>query len=157
MARGRHPKHPEIRRLDGNPGKRPIPEVVIVPQGEAFIPDHLDENARACAELIIGRMPPGLYTAADSYMIAAFATAWSLHRQASLMLRGQELVTQGSKRPQRNPLLQIINTQARLMATLGARLGVDPIARIGLELPEERPPSKFEGLLGLYPKPRFQS
>ena len=34
------------------------------------------------------------------------------------------------------------------MATIGSRLGLNPAARIGLNVSEERPRSKFEGLLG---------
>jgi phage terminase small subunit len=49
---------------------------------------------------------------------------------------------------QLNPWLRILNHQAMLMASLGDRLGLSPKARASLHMPEDRPASKFDGLLG---------
>lgn len=51
MARPR--KSPQERTLDGNPGRRPIPIEVFVPEGAPFVPEHLSDDAAACAEQII--------------------------------------------------------------------------------------------------------
>jgi phage terminase small subunit len=47
-----------------------------------------------------------------------------------------------------NPWLRILNQQVTLMASLGDRLGLNPKARASLHMPEDRPASKFDGLLG---------
>jgi P27 family predicted phage terminase small subunit len=146
---GRHKRLPELKRLEGNPGKRPIEDLLIVPDGTAFAPEHLDDDATACLELIRGQMPPNVYASVDSFALSAFATAWAIHKRASLALQGEELVVEGAKGGQvKNPLVDIINSQGRLMVSLGARLGLDPVARLGLKMPPERQRSKFDGLLG---------
>jgi P27 family predicted phage terminase small subunit len=150
MPRGRHPKDPEIRRLEGNPGKRPIKQPPIKPEGEPFGFDNLSEDAQACMEVIWASLPPSVLTRPDSYLIAAYATAWAAHKQASAALRDQALVVKGSRGTETaNPLLRIVNGQARLMASLGARLGLDPASRMAIRVPDaEDPPSEFESLLG---------
>jgi P27 family predicted phage terminase small subunit len=151
MPRGRHPKHPEIRRLEGNPGKRPIGQPPIAPGGAPFGFDHLSGDAKACMEVIWASLPPGVLTRPDSYLIAAYATAWAAHKRASIALRDhQSLVVKGSRATgTASPLLRIINSQARLMASLGARLGLDPASRMAIRVPDAtEPPSKFESLLG---------
>jgi P27 family predicted phage terminase small subunit len=149
MPRGRPPKHPEIRRLEGNPGHRPIPEPVFVPSDAPWVPEHLSDDAQACMDVIQRSMPPGTYAACDTYMLSAFATAWSVHKRAVEALQREPLVVKGSKGGQvRSPWLAIASDQARLMASLGARLYLDPVSRLGLRPPAERLRSKFEGLLG---------
>jgi P27 family predicted phage terminase small subunit len=150
MPRGRHPKHPEIRRLEGNPGKRPITQPPIKPEGEPIRFNHLCGDAQACMEVISASLPPGVLTRPDSYLVAAYATAWAAHKQASMALREQALLVKGSRGTgTANPLLRIVNSQARLTASLGARLGLDPASRMAIRVPDaEEPPSKFQSLLG---------
>jgi len=150
MPQGRHPKNPEIRRLEGNPGKRPIKQPPIKPEGEPFGFDNLSEDAQACMEVIWASLPPGVLTRPDSYLIAAYATAWAVHKRASTALRDQSLVLKGARGTgTTNPHLRIMNSQARLMASLGARLGVDPVSRMAIRVPDEKETSsKFDGLLG---------
>ena len=47
----------------------------------------------------------------------------------------------------KNPLVDIVNAQARVMASLGARLYLDPVSRLALQAPTEKMPSKFGDLL----------
>ena len=96
-------------------------------------------------------MPPGFFAAADTFALAAFAEAWALHKRAAHEIASPDFKcvvksARGAGRP--NPWLRIANQQAALMAMLGDRLGLNPKARAGLHLPQEKPPSKFEGLLG---------
>jgi P27 family predicted phage terminase small subunit len=147
---GRYKKHPELRRIEGNPSKRAIDELLIVPDGDPIPPDHLSDNATAAFGMIVRSMPPGVYSVVDSFLLAAFAEAWSIHKQASIALQGQPLVVQGAKGGQvENPLLRIVNAQAKIMVSLGGRLGLDPAARLNLSIADERRPrSKFDDLLG---------
>jgi phage terminase small subunit len=54
---------------------------------------------------------------------------------------------------QLNPWLRVLNQEAMLVASLGDRLGLSPKARATLHIPEDRPPSKFDGLLGPRARP----
>ena len=147
---GRHKKHPELKRLDGNPGRRPFDDLRIVAEGEPLCPDHLSDDATICFEAIVRSMPPGVYSRVDTYVLAAFAEAWSLHKRAVEAMNGQQsLIVKGKNGSSRNPLATIVAVQARLMVTLGNQLGLSPAARMSLGVPEQpRPKSKFEGLLG---------
>jgi P27 family predicted phage terminase small subunit len=148
-TRGPRPELPELKSLKGNPGKRKIEPAGVVALGEPFTADHLHSDAKACVELIRQVMPPGIYRRADSLILASFATAWALHKKAVEQLRATgEYVIEGARGPQPGPWVKILNDQAKLMASLGDRLGLDPKSRAGLKLPDEKPKSKFDGLVG---------
>jgi P27 family predicted phage terminase small subunit len=123
---------------------------VVEALGDVFVPSHLDQAAKECVEVIQKAMPPSVYAGADSFLLAAFATAWSLHRQAVMEIGKpdfEHVVKSARGGRQVNPWLRIVNQQAMLMASLGDRLGLNPKARASLHMPEDRPPSKFAGLL----------
>ncbi|WP_246389001.1 phage terminase small subunit P27 family [Microvirga mediterraneensis] len=149
-ARGPKKKLAEIARLEGNPGKRKIQESTVKASGAPFIPDYLDEDARACAEVILQSMPPELYTKADSGLIADYATAWSIKKQAVARLAAEGLTVTGSQgQDVKHPCINIISEMMRLNMAQGDRLGLDPKARQALQLKaDEKPKSKFEGLIG---------
>jgi hypothetical protein len=72
-----------IRRLEGNPGRRPIEESGIEAQGSPFIPEHLPDDARGVIEVIRQSMPSSIYSALDSFLLAAFGMAWAIHKRAA--------------------------------------------------------------------------
>lgn len=149
--RGPRPKLPEIARLEGNPGKRPIVDSGIDALGEPFVPEHLHDDAQACMEVIKASMPPSVYSALDTYALAAFATAWAVHKRAAHEMNNpgfEWTVVTASGSLQPSPWIKIANSQAALLASLGDRLGLNPKARAALKLPDEKPRSKFDGLLG---------
>jgi phage terminase small subunit len=138
--------------LEGNPGKRPISNPVVDASADVFVPTHLDSAATQCIEAIRASMPPGVYSQADTFMLAAFATAWSLHRRAIMEIGKpdfEHVVKSARGGSQMNPWLRILNAQALLMGSLGDRLGLNPKSRATLHMSEERPASKFDGLLGI--------
>ena len=72
--------------------------------GEPFIPEHLCDNARGCIATIRLSMPARVYSALDSFILSAFATAWALHKRAALEIANPDFtVIVKSKRgsPQR--------------------------------------------------------
>ena len=123
----------------------------------AVHPEHLSDNARGCIATIKMSMPAGIYSALDSFILSAFATAWALHKRAALEIANPDFtVIVKSKRgsPQASAWVHIATRQAQLMATLGDRLGLDPKSRAALKLPDAKQrKSKFDGLLGLNPNP----
>lgn len=148
---GRPRKAPEVRRLEGNPGKRPILDPVVTASGSVVAPDHLSEDAKACIEVIKRSLPPKTYAACDAFLLAAYASAWAEHKRCVEEVNKPEFkrVEAGSQgQPVLNPWLKHMNEQARLLQSIGARLFLDPVARAALKLPDEKPASKFDGLIG---------
>lgn len=150
MARGRRKKLCKINRLEGNPGKRAVVDLGVEGLGEIFIPEHLPDDASGCIEVIRGSMPQGVYSKLDSFILAAFAMAWTEHKRAAHEVASpefQRIVLNSAGNQVVNPWLKIMDKQALLMASLGDRLGLDPKARQSLRLPAEAPASKFGGLI----------
>lgn len=151
-ARGPRKKIPAIEALEGNPGKRAIEASGIEGLGEPFVAEHLMDDARGCIEVIKQSMPARVYSALDSFHLAAFGMAWAIHKKAALEISNPEfqwvvLNSAGSQTP--SPWIKILNSQAEKMASLGDRLGLDPKSRAALKLPSaKQQKSKFAGLIG---------
>jgi phage terminase small subunit len=148
---GRRRKLAALDRLDGNPSRRLIDDSGIEALGEPFTPEHLSDDARGCIDIIRQSMPHGVYSALDSFLLSAFATAWALHKRAVCEMAKPDFDhIQKTKRgaPTANAWIRIANDQARVLASLGDRLGLDPKSRAALKLPDAPKLSKFEGLLG---------
>lgn len=148
---GRRKKIPELDRIDGNPSNRPALVVEVEGIGSVFVPDHLPDEAAAVVEIVKEMMPDKVYSAVDSYLLSAFAMQWYVHRQVSHMISDPLFAwsletTQGELKV--NPWVKELPRQALALASLGDRLGLDPKSRAALRLPEEKPRSKFDGLLG---------
>lgn len=150
--RGPRKKLPAIEALEGNPGKRAIEASGIEGLGEPFVAEHLMDDARGCIEVIKQSMPAKVYSALDSFNLAAFGMAWAIHKKAALEISNPQfqwvvLNSAGSQTP--SPWIKILNSQAEKMASLGDRLGLDPKSRAALKLPSaKQQKSKFDGLLG---------
>jgi P27 family predicted phage terminase small subunit len=145
---GRPRKHPEIRKLEGNRSKTPIPDPVKVASGDVVVPDYLDEDAKACLEMIQRSLPPKTYAMCDVGLLSAYATAWSEHKKAVIALRDEPRMVEGSTgQLVINPWVKHLNESARMMLAIGVRLFLDPVARASLKAADEKPASKFDGLI----------
>lgn len=149
--RGPQPKPQELKQLEGNPGKRRTNKNAPKADGVPDCPEHLGEYARIVWERIARSMPPQLYKAADTDLLAAYCEAADLHKRAIEAVREQGEVSVGeSGAPYQNPWVSIQNKQAQLLASLGSRLGLDPATRSSINMPEEDDaPSKFNGLVAI--------
>lgn len=147
--RGRKPKPAELRRLEGNPGHRPINDDTPQTIGKPECPAYLKDYAFKVWGKIVGSMPEKVYSPADEELLAAYCVAAAMHREAVQRIGEMGAVIVGeSGAPYQNPWTGILNTQATKMATIGSRLGLDPAARATLRVPkDEKPKSKFEGLV----------
>ena len=149
--RGPRKKLAVLERLEGNPSKRLIQEAGIEGIGDPFICDHLMPDAASCVMAVISSMPPGVYRKMDSFLLADYGMAWATHKRAAEEIAKTDFAwteTNDKGNSQPSPWLKILNTSAAALANLGGRLGLDPVARQGLRLPEQRPESKFHGLIG---------
>ncbi len=148
----RRKKLSAIEALEGNPGKRLIEESGVEALGEPFIAEHLMDDARGCIEVIKQSMPANVYSALDSFHLAAFGMAWAVHKRAAHEINSPEfrwIVTNSAGSETQSPWLKMLNGQAAILASLGDRLGLDPKSRAALKLPSAKQrKSKFDGLIG---------
>lgn len=157
MARGPRKKLAALDHLDGNPGKRLIVESGIEASGEPFVAEHLMDDARGAIDVIKISMPPRVYSALDSFLLAAFGMAWALHKKASLAVSAPDfewIVTTPKGGRVQNSWIRTLNQQAVILASLGDRLGLDPKSRMGMRLPganQHQVASKFGRLLNVTP------
>jgi P27 family predicted phage terminase small subunit len=138
-----------IRRLEGNPGKRPIPDNELAGIGYPEPPAHLTAEQLARWHAVVGSLPTGLLSMADVQVLERMAVAWATFRQAcglinqsGPLIRGQhgELVY--------NPLLRVRSAAAEEMQQCGLALGLSPLARTRLVAPEQQDADPLTLLLG---------
>jgi len=164
---GPKPKHPIIKKLEGNPGHRPIPDDYLDPDGEPQRPDQLMGYAREVWEIITANMPPGVFSAIDAGALVAYCQACKQHRTATeylelegyvLQQRSEVVVTEDGTtvtryyKPARNPWATVLNEAAQKIATLGPQLGLTPTSRASIKAPaggSKPKASKFEGLVSI--------
>lgn len=150
--RGPRKKLRSVEILEGNPSKKVIEASGIEGLGEPFIAEHLMDDARGCIEVIKQSMPSKVYSALDSFALAAFATAWAIHKRAAeeLTKRDFEWIVENSAGSETaSPWIKMLNSQAALMVSIGDRLGLDPKSRAALKLPTARQQREpIENLIG---------
>lgn len=150
--RGPRKKLADLDKLDGNPSHRIIEESGIEALGEPFVAEHLMDDARGCIEVIKQSMPANIYSALDSFHLAAFGMAWAIHKKAALEISNPEfrwIVSNSAGSETQSPWIKMLNGQAAILASLGDRLGLDPKSRAALKLPgAKQRKSKFAGLIG---------
>ena len=89
MRTGRPPKPLELRRLHGNPGRRPLVEAEeLKPRGPLGAPPgFLSPEARAVWDRVADAMPRGMVASSDLDLITSYVTAVSLHEQPAASCR----------------------------------------------------------------------
>ena len=145
-----NPKKPAIiRKLEGNPGKRPIPKDELTGVGDPVPPEHLSEAQLALWHHIVRSLPIGLLSQADEQCLERMAVAWATYRETSKLINQAGLITRGqSGEPVRNPLLLIRQHAAGEMSDCAMVLGLSPLARTRLTAPETASDEPLSILLG---------
>ncbi len=131
MTKGRRPTPPNIVRLRGNPGRRPIrSEHHVAPLAEA--PDIVQSDAEAKREWdrITEAMPLGHFAACDVAVMSVHCLSWSLLVAARNQLKAEGTTCSGSQGQVRpHPCIGIMQQQAKRLAQTADRLGLDPVSR----------------------------
>lgn len=121
-----------IKEKSGNPGKRKLNKSEPQPVGGPVRPTVTTPAGRKIWTRLVASMPQEVYTACDSALLAAYSEAVAAHQTATKLIadRDFEAIGTGSTGQQViHPAYKLQADQARLIATLGQRLGLDPIAR----------------------------
>ena len=157
--RGRKPTPSAIKRLTGNPDKRPMnPREPKPIRGAPTCPAHLSPTAKAEWKRLIRQLVLlGMMSELDRAVLAAYCQTYGRWVEAEKKLaETPALIKLPSGYVQQNPWLAVSNKQVELMAKFMAEIGLTPVSRsrvnakpsTGYPKPWETGPSKFDGLIG---------
>jgi P27 family predicted phage terminase small subunit len=150
MGRRGPPRKPTaLKKLMGNPGRRPLP--THEPKVEAAIPDcpaHLDELAVYEWERISRELEPlGLLTRLDRAALAMYCASWSDWVRYSEKVRETAAVVKSpSGYPILNPYVSLADRAFERMQRTLRGLGLTPGDRASLhvEVPGSKEPTDFD-------------
>jgi P27 family predicted phage terminase small subunit len=147
---GPAPKPTKLRKLEGVPGHaRPINQREPEPTGPLARPEFVSGEAGREWDRAVAAMPPGLYTAADMPVLTVYCLAWVMYRNALAQVGREGMIAQGSMGQKvAHPAIAVAKAQAEIILRASDRLGMSPSARTRLEVRDQPPASKFDGLIG---------
>jgi P27 family predicted phage terminase small subunit len=155
VEKGRKPKPTVLKRLAGNPGKRPLngnegEPRPPVPEHTPYVPRHLNKEGRREWRRIAGvLMDLGLYTVMDRAPLAMYCQAWGrwVEAEQKLAKKGPVLTSDQGNLYQ-NPWAHVSNRAWEQMRRILPEFGLTPSARSRLVVPSslEEEPSLAEML-----------
>jgi P27 family predicted phage terminase small subunit len=148
-VRGRIPKPTAIRRLEGNPGHRTLnrrePRPIVPPTK----PDFIVGAAAVEWDRAVAAMPDGVFTSADSPVLAIYCVGWAIFRASLAEVARRGTTARGSHGQEVvSPHLFIATKERELILRAASLLGMSPAARAGLALDD--PPESEDRFLGLW-------
>lgn len=141
-ARGPAPKPPEVKLLEGNPGRRPINLNAPKPSPIApSCPSWLGKEARKEWKRIAPELERlGLLTRVDMATLAGYCQSYSCWIAAEALLSTSPLVVEsGGERystVKAHPAIAIAQKERMLMLQFAGKLGLSPSDRGRMTLPE---------------------
>jgi P27 family predicted phage terminase small subunit len=147
-ARGRRPTPAAVKRLAGNPGKRPIRPDLAAPSGVPEMPGRLLVDPVAVAkwtETVPLLVELGTLTLADGEALATLCEVHSAAQSCLLELRAGGPVIRtdlGGVKP--NPAGPLYRSLVGLQTSLLGEFGLTPTSRVRLGGKEEKPTDEVE-------------
>jgi P27 family predicted phage terminase small subunit len=139
MVAGRKPKPTELKRLEGNPGCRPLNENEPKPRPiRPDCPEWLTDDAKLIWDKAVPILErTGILTEADGDVLAQYSTAFSNWKQLEIKMRGLPLVMVVGKGGymQQAPLVSACMKASMLVSRLGELLGLNPSSRSRIMVP----------------------
>lgn len=138
--RGRKPKPTAMKKLAGNPGKRPLNEnepQPPVPDRIPYVPRHLnDEGKREWRRIVNVLLEMGLYTVVDRAALAMYCQAWGRWVEAERKLDKERevLTSKATGNMYQNPWLHVANKAWEQMRKILAEFGLTPSSRARLSV-----------------------
>lgn len=149
MTAGRKPKPTALKRLEGNPGRRPLNEAEPeYAAAKARMPHGLSRGAKGLWVKVAGELiGSGVMTGADVPAFMLMAEHWAIARQAAEMIAEQGLQAPDENGALRkHPLLQVLRDNAAAFRLYAAEFGLTPSSRTRVAGNAE-PPASLEELL----------
>lgn len=130
--RGRKPKPTALKRLAGNPGKRPLndnePEFTLITDIEP--PTWLSDKAIIMWETVMPELLRNkVLTVADIHNVEVFCMAYNRWRQAEDDIKVNGVTITNENTTIKNPAVTVVNEATTQMMKFGALLGLDPSSR----------------------------
>lgn len=132
--RGRKPKPTALKRLEGNPGKRPLNELEPMPQvGMLRCPNWLEPEAkkewRRLAPVLIHA---GILTSADAVPFAGYCQSYARWREAEAEVSKLGMVYRDGDRIRPNPYIAIARAAFAEVKSMAAEFGLTPANRTAI-------------------------
>ena len=130
--RGRKPKPTALKKLEGNPGKRPLNELEPLPQVTMLrCPNWLEPEARKewrrLAPVLIGA---GILTGADAVPFAGYCQAYARWKEAEEFISQHGSIFQTpSGYVQQVPQVSIAQQNLKIMQSFCSEFGLTPATR----------------------------
>jgi P27 family predicted phage terminase small subunit len=145
--RGRRPKPTELKRLAGNPGKRPLNQDEPTFTANAMrCPRHLTDEAKKEWRRVTRELQSaGLLTNVDRAALAAYCQAWANWVEAMQALEKEDKVCvtdKGYAHP--NPWVGIANKALEEMRRWMTEFGMTPSSRSRVKVEKPAEPDPFE-------------
>jgi P27 family predicted phage terminase small subunit len=141
--RGRKPTPPEEKIRQGNPGRRPIPEPILVggrPDREEIVepPEHLDPEAHDFWVFAVERLTEvGIIDRVDIPVLEQLATQYARIRQAQRAIKKYGHFTRGSTgQIVAHPAVKMEQDATNLFLKIAEHYALTPVARTRLGLAE---------------------
>lgn len=131
---GRKPKPTALKRLEGNPGKRPLPDEPHISSTGLTCPAHLSATARREWRRIVPELQAiGLLTNVDRAALAAYCQAYGRWVEAEKVLRDKGLLHKAKGgNVVKSPMLSIANNALEQMRRFLTEFGLTPVSRARL-------------------------
>lgn len=127
---GRKPKPAALKRMTGNPGKRPIPQEPTPKAGSKLTcPAHFSGPAKTEYQRITKLMPEDWVMATDRAVLTAYCDAWGVYVAASKEVTKRGLIVMDKRVPKLNPAQRIAQNALAEMTRYAVELGFTPSAR----------------------------
>lgn len=156
---GRRPIPTAVKRLRGNPGKRPLPK--DEPQaklGEPKVPPHLSVVARACWNDTCEQMREvGTLTTDVGYLIALKSDAWAdyLFHRATVEREGWTItatIGKGIEMEKPHPAVALMAASWAQVLKADIELGLTPAARTRVKVSPPKERDELEELMERGPR-----
>jgi P27 family predicted phage terminase small subunit len=135
--RGRKPKPIAIKKLAGNPGKRPLGDVPPpVPDYTPRVPRHLNEaGKREWRRMVKLLLELGLYTKMDRAALAMYCQAWGrwVEAEQMVMKSGEVLRSKKTGNFYQNPWFAVANRAWGQLQKMLSHFGLSPVERSRLK------------------------
>lgn len=150
MPGGRPAKPTEIRRLQGNPGHRPLNANEPQPEPDSgYCPRHLSRGARAEWRRVVPELKAlGLFTVVDRAALEAYCECYATWRTAQDVLEREGLTfIAGQGYIAQRPEVAIANNALKLMRAFMSDFGMTPSSRTRVKAPPKQESDPFAEFL----------